>query len=42
MSFEVVYSCLIDSAGVFLASWVVFLLAACARVFSSDAHIQKG
>ncbi|HLW87439.1 MAG TPA: hypothetical protein VKR57_03035 [Terriglobales bacterium] len=42
MSFEIVYSYLIDSAGFFLGSWVVFLLAAYARAFGSDASIHKG
>lgn len=42
MSVEIVYSYLIDSAVVFLGSWVVFLLAACVRAFGSDARPQKG
>jgi hypothetical protein len=42
MSVETVYSCLIDSAVVFLGSWLIFLLAACARVFRGDAPAQKG
>jgi hypothetical protein len=42
MSFEVVYSYLIDLAGFFLGSWVVFLLAAYTRAFGSDTRPQKG
>jgi hypothetical protein len=42
MSVETVYSYLIDSAVIFLGSWVVFLLAASARVFGSDTRSQKG
>jgi hypothetical protein len=42
MSVEIVYSYLIDSAVIFLGSWVVFLLAASARVFGRDARPQKG
>jgi hypothetical protein len=41
MSFEVVYSCLIDAAVFFLGSWVVFLLAAYSRAFGSDTRHQK-
>jgi hypothetical protein len=42
MSFESVYSCLIDSAVFFLGSWVVFLLGAYAQVFGSDTPRSKG
>jgi hypothetical protein len=42
MSFEIVYSYLIDSAIFFLGSWVVFLLGAYARAFGNDARPQKG
>ncbi len=42
MSFEIVYSFLINSAAFFLGSWVVFLLAAYARAFGSDTRPQKG
>jgi hypothetical protein len=41
MSVEVVYSYLIDSAIVFLGSWVVFLLAVYARVFGGDTPSRK-
>lgn len=41
MSFDVVYSYLIDSAGFFLASWVVFLLVASARAFGGDVRARK-
>jgi hypothetical protein len=42
MSIEMVYSYLIDSAVVFLGSWVLFLLGAYARAFGNDAQSQKG
>lgn len=42
MSVEIVYSFLIDAAVIFLGSWVVFLLAASARVFRSDTPPHKG
>lgn len=42
MSFESVYSYLIDLAGIFLGSWVVFLLAAYALTFGADSRPQKG
>jgi hypothetical protein len=41
MTFETVYSFLINAAGFFLGSWVVFLLAACARAFGGDTRPQK-
>ncbi|MFZ0800604.1 MAG: hypothetical protein WBQ09_04310 [Terriglobales bacterium] len=41
MSFEVVYSYLINSAVFFLGSWVLFLLAASARAFGSDVRPRK-
>jgi hypothetical protein len=41
MSFDVVYSYLIDSAGFFLGSWVVFLLVASARAFGADVRPRK-
>jgi hypothetical protein len=41
MTFEIVYSYLINSAVFFLGSWVVFLLAAYARVFGSDSRPHK-
>jgi hypothetical protein len=41
MSFEIVYSYLINSAVFFLGSWVAFLLAASARVFGSDVRPPK-
>jgi hypothetical protein len=42
MGFETVYSYLIESAGFFLGSWVVFLLAAYVMTFGNDAPPQKG
>jgi hypothetical protein len=41
MSFEIVYSYLINSAVFFLGSWVLFLLAASARAFGSDVRPGK-
>jgi hypothetical protein len=42
MTFEIVYSYLISSAGFFLGSWVLFLLAAYAIAFGSDGGSRKG
>ena len=41
MGFDTVYAYLIDSAIVFLASWVVFLLIAYATVFGRGSHSPK-
>ena len=41
MSFEIVYSYLIDATVFFLGSWVVFLLAAYARAFGGETPSQK-
>jgi hypothetical protein len=42
MTFETVYSYLINSAGFFLGSWVVFLVAAYAMTFGREVPPQKG
>jgi|HubBroStandDraft_5_1064220.scaffolds.fasta_scaffold238442_2 hypothetical protein len=41
MSFEIVYSYLIDSAVFFLGSWVAFLLVASARAFRGDVRSES-
>jgi len=42
MGFDTVYSYLIDSAVVFLSSWVIFLLVAYATVFGRKGRSPKG
>jgi len=41
MSFDVVYTYLIDAAVLFMGSWVVFILAASARAFGGDVRPRK-